>query len=133
MPPPGAVVLEPRVELFWSLAFAVTHRAHARIGGFDPGYAGYGAEDTDFARRAERAGRALAWIGSARSFHQHHPVSSPPVEHVADIVRNAGIFHDTWGQWPMRGWLDAFERQGLVGRLDDGRYVVRPDCVPVGR
>ncbi|MFC5677437.1 glycosyltransferase family 2 protein [Aeromicrobium endophyticum] len=120
-------------DLFWSLSFAVTPSTWETVGGFDERYAGYGAEDTDFARRAADAGRALAWVGSARSFHQHHPVSSPPVEHVVDIVRNAGIFHDTWGQWPMRGWLDAFERDGLVGRRDDGRYVVRPDCVPTGR
>ena len=133
-PAPGEVRRDPAGhDLFWSLSFAVTPSTWRVVGGFDERYEGYGAEDTDFARRAARAGRSLAWVGSARSSHQHHPVSSPPVEHVADIVRNAGIFHDTWGQWPMRGWLDAFEERGLVGRLDDGRYVVRPDCVAAGR
>jgi N-acetylglucosaminyl-diphospho-decaprenol L-rhamnosyltransferase len=134
-PAPGCVERDATGhDLFWSLSFAVTPSTWRAVGGFDERYAGYGAEDTDFARRAARAGRSLAWVGSARSFHQHHEVSSPPVEHVVDIVRNAGIFHDTWGQWPMLGWLDAFEQQGLVGRLDDGRYVVRraetgPDCL----
>jgi GT2 family glycosyltransferase len=133
-PAPGRVERDATGhDLFWSLSFAVTPSTWHAVGGFDERYAGYGAEDTDFARRAARAGRSLAWVGSARSFHQHHAVSSPPVEHVADIVRNAGIFFDTWGQWPMRGWLDAFEEQGLVARGSDGRYAVRPDCVLVGR
>jgi GT2 family glycosyltransferase len=133
-PAPGRVERDPAGhDLFWSLSFAVTPSTWHAVGGFDERYAGYGAEDTDFARRAARADRSLAWVGSARSFHQHHAVSSPPVEHVADIVRNAGIFFDTWGQWPMRGWLDAFEEQGLVARGGDGRYVVRPDCALAGR
>ncbi|MET0931866.1 MAG: hypothetical protein ABWX74_20295, partial [Aeromicrobium sp.] len=56
--------------------------------------------------------------------HQHHPVSSPPLEHVEDIVRNATVFHDRWGAWPMGGWLDAFEERGLVRRREDGTYEV---------
>ncbi|MBD8607309.1 galactosyltransferase-related protein [Aeromicrobium fastidiosum] len=124
-PAPGAIERDARGhDLFWSLSFALRARAWDAIGGFDERYVGYGGEDTDFARRAAAAGRGVAWVGAARAFHQHHPVSSPPVEHVSDIVRNAGIFHDTWGRWPMGGWLDAFERSGLVGRLDDGTYVV---------
>ena len=35
VPARGEVRLEPRVELFWSLAFAVAPATHARIGGFD--------------------------------------------------------------------------------------------------
>ncbi|MBE8147290.1 hypothetical protein IOD13_18975 [Brevibacterium casei] len=30
-------------------------------------------------------------------------MSSPPVEHVADIVANARIFFDRWRIWPMEG------------------------------
>lgn len=114
VPPPGAVVLEPRVELFWSLAFAVTPETHARIGGFDPGYAGYGAEDTDYAFAARAAGVPFSWVGGAWAHHQHHPVSSPPVEHLEAIVRNAQRFRAKWGRWPMGGWLRAFAEQGLV-------------------
>jgi GT2 family glycosyltransferase len=125
-PSPGTVVRDGHGhDLFWSLSFAVTPAVWDRIGGFDERYSGYGGEDTDFACRAALTGTALAWIGSARAYHQHHAVSSPPVEHVDDIVRNAGIFHDTWGRWPMTGWLDAFEERGLVARLPDGAYVVR--------
>lgn len=127
LPLDGTVVTasDDEFDLFWSLSFAVGRAVWDAVGGFDERYVGYGGEDTDFAHRAARAGAGLAWVGAARAFHQHHPVSSPPVEHVDDIVRNAGIFHDTWGRWPMGGWLDAFEERGLVGRRDDGSYVVR--------
>jgi hypothetical protein len=111
-----------RYELFWSLSFAVTGQTWFDIGGFDEAYVGYGGEDTDFARRAEAVGTVLAWVRDADAFHQFHPVSSPPVEHVDDIVRNATVFHDRWGDWPMVGWLSAFEERGLVRRRPDGSY-----------
>ena len=114
VPPPGAVAAEPRIERFWSLAFAVTPALHARIGGFDEGYAGYGAEDTDYAFRARAAGVGLSWVGGAWAHHQHHPVSDPPVEHLEDIVRNARRFRERWARWPMEGWLRAFAERGLV-------------------
>ncbi|MDO9396736.1 MAG: glycosyltransferase family 2 protein, partial [Herbiconiux sp.] len=76
-------------------------------------------EDTDFAFAAREAGVELAWVGSARAYHQHHPVQSPPVDHLDDIVRNATVFHERWGTWPMGGWLDAFEQRGLVHRDGD--------------
>ena len=65
VPRAGEVAVEPRVERFWSLAFAVTPATHERIGGFDEGYAGYGAEDTDYAFRARAAGVGLSWVGGA--------------------------------------------------------------------
>jgi GT2 family glycosyltransferase len=115
-----------RYELFWSLSFAVSVPVWDRIGGFEELYVGYGGEDTDFAFAAEREGIALTWVGGADAFHQHHPVSRPPVEHVDDIVRNATIFRRRWGTWPMRGWLDAFVERGLVTRAPDGTYTVTP-------
>jgi hypothetical protein len=114
VPERGAWADEPRIELFWSLSFAVTPAAHARIGGFDEAYEGYGAEDTDYAFRARRAGLGLRWVGGAWAHHQHHPVSTPPVEHLRDIVANATRFHRTWGTWPMEGWLQAFADAGLI-------------------
>jgi hypothetical protein len=39
----------------------------------------------------------MRWIGGAHAFHQFHPVSDPPVQHLYDIVRNAEIFHQRWG------------------------------------
>jgi GT2 family glycosyltransferase len=103
---------DPR--LFWSLSFALTTPNWLRIGGFHEDYEGYGAEDTDFGQLAARQQIGLAWVGGAWAFHQFHPTVDPPVQHLADIVRNATIFHRRWGWWPMLGWLTEFERQGLV-------------------
>ncbi|OUZ07263.1 sugar transferase [Aeromicrobium sp. PE09-221] len=122
-PPRGTVVRDDDGHtLFWSLSFAVTAETWQRIGGFDERYRGYGAEDTDFGQRARAAGVPIAWVGGARAFHQHHPTSDPPVQHLEDILRNARQFHRIWGWWPMRGWLDAFVERGLLERTDDGAY-----------
>ena len=123
LPAPGTVErTREGYELFWSLSFALTGQTWFDIGGFDEAYVGYGGEDTDFARRAEAAGTVLAWVRDADAFHQFHPVSAPPIEHVDDIVRNAAQFHRRWGDWPMEGWLSAFEERGLVRRRPDGSY-----------
>lgn len=119
-PAPGERRSGADPRLFWSLSFALSGEAWRRSGGFDEAYTGYGAEDTDFGFRVERAGLGLGWVGSARSYHQHHPTQDPPVQHLEDILRNARTFHDRWGEWPMPGWLEAFARLGLVERTDDG-------------
>lgn len=103
-------------RLFWSLSFAVTADTWQALGGFCEEYEGYGGEDTDFGQRARAAGAPLTWVGGAPAFHQHHPVSDPPVAHLHDILRNAGIFHRRWGWWPMTGWLEAFAARGLAHR-----------------
>ena len=110
-------------DLFWSLSFACSSAAWQRTGGFCEDYVGYGGEDTDFARLVVGAGLDLGWLGSARAFHQWHPVSRPPVEHVDDIVRNAEIYRARWGATPMLGWLEAFEERGLVQRDAEGRWL----------
>jgi GT2 family glycosyltransferase len=113
-PAPGAVVRGGDPDLFWSLSFAVTASTWRRIGGFAEDYVGYGGEDTDFSAIAAALGIEIAWVGAARAFHQHHPVESPPVSHLDDILRNAALFHSRWGRWPMGGWLAAFEEAGLI-------------------
>ncbi|MFK5688116.1 glycosyltransferase family 2 protein [Ornithinimicrobium sp. LYQ92] len=113
-PPAGEVVTGGDHRLFWSLSAALDVATWTRIGGFDEDYVGYGAEDTDFGSRARARGVDLVWVGGAEAFHQHHPVSRPPVEHLEDIVRNATLFHRRWGHWPMSGWLEEFARRGLV-------------------
>lgn len=118
-PATGALLEEPNYDLFWSLSFATTPSVWRRIGGFCEEYVGYGAEDTDFATQAARRDVALYWVGGAHAYHQHHPVSNPPVEHLGDIVANATTFHRRWRRWPMPGWLDEFERRGLITRTDD--------------
>ena len=102
--------------LFWSLAFAVRAATFDRLGGFDEGFTGYGAEDTDLALRAARIGVPVYFAGGMRAFHQHHPSCDPPLQHFRDIVRNARRFRERHGVWPMPGWLDAFAERGLVAR-----------------
>lgn len=121
-PARGETIVGGEHELFWSLSFALDAATWGRIGGFDEAYIGYGAEDTDFAQRARAAGVGLAWVGDARAFHQHHPTQDPPVQHLDDILRNGAIYARRWGWWPMRGWLDGFERDGLIERDDRGDY-----------
>lgn len=118
-PRPGELVRGGDHDLFWSLSFAVTAATWRRLGGFHEEYVGYGAEDTDLGWTAAARGVGLTWVGGADAYHQWHPVSSPPVEHVVDIVRNARIAHGRWGRWPMTGWLDAFADAGLVHRGAD--------------
>lgn len=113
-PAEDQVLVSVDYDLFWSLSFALAAPTWERIGGFCTAYRGYGGEDTDFARLARAAGVSLRWVGGAHAFHQYHPVSDPPVEHLRDIVANATTFHERWGSWPMSGWLEAFARLNLV-------------------
>ena len=50
-----------------------------------------------------------------------------PIRHLADILRNAALFHRRWGWWPMSGWLAAFAERGLA-RHDPAtdRWVIVP-------
>ncbi len=110
----GRCVVEPDPGMFWSLSFALTSTDWQALGGFDEGYVGYGGEDTDFAMRVHAGGGLLYRLGGAPAYHQHHPVEDPPRRHVSDIIRNSNRFHDRWGIFPMRGWLDAFADEGLI-------------------
>jgi GT2 family glycosyltransferase len=100
--------------LFWSLSFAVSAATWVRIGGFHEAYEGYGGEDTDFAFTLRSQAVPLVWVGGAHAYHQYHPSSSPPWEHLDDILRNGARFAQRWGEWPMTGWLRAFAEEGAV-------------------
>jgi N-acetylglucosaminyl-diphospho-decaprenol L-rhamnosyltransferase len=127
-PAPGTIQRGGDPALFWSLSFALTAATWQRIGGFSELYVGYGGEDTDFAQEAAALGIGLAWVGGARAHHQYHATTSPPVQHLDAILRNAAIFHQRWGWWPMTGWLDAFKAQGLIARdTADQRWIRLPD------
>jgi len=117
--PPSGLKREANFGLFWSLAFGIARAAFDRAGGFDEEFTGYGAEDTDFAFRANKAGLDLLFLGGPSAYHQHHGVIDPPLQHFADIIRNARIFHDKWGVWPMEGWLDHFRYLGFLSRTAD--------------
>lgn len=112
--PQSGLRVEPNAGLFWSLAFGMRRDSFERLGGFDEGFTGYGAEDTDFAFRARDAGLPLLFTGSTRAFHQHHAIHDPPLHHFADIIANANRFRALHGIWPMQGWLDAFQHMGLI-------------------
>lgn len=101
-------------RLFWSLSFAITVSTWLRIGGFSELYDGYGAEDTDFGQLAKLHGVGHTSVGGAWAYHQFHPISDPPIEHVADIVRNSRLFHQRWGWFPMDGWLRELHTRGLI-------------------
>lgn len=120
-PPVGELWRVDDPDLFWSLSFALRPDVFDRVGGFCTEYAGYGCEDTDFAATAAALGVGMSWVGGADAYHQHHPVSQPPREHLGDIVSNSAVFHRRWGRWPMEGWLSVFESEGLIRRSDDGR------------
>ncbi|WP_392468727.1 glycosyltransferase family 2 protein [Arsenicicoccus cauae] len=119
-------------RLFWSLSFACTPATWRRLGGFCTDYDGYGGEDTDLGMVASREAVELVWVGGAHAYHQHHPVSSPPVEHLDDILRNAATYHRRWGEWPMEGWLRAFAERGLVTYDGTAWRRTTPAGVPPG-
>lgn len=113
--------------LFWSLAFAVRATTWDRLDGFDEGFDGYGAEDTDLAFRAAKAGVPVLLAGVPPAFHQHHLSCDPPLQHFADIIRNARRFRARHGLWPMDGWLDAFAGLGLIAaEREPDLTVLRP-------
>lgn len=117
---------ETNAGLFWSLAFGIRRARFDDLGGFDEGFTGYGAEDTDFGFRARQAGIPLMFMGGPGAFHQHHAVFDPPLQHVEDIVCNAQRFHDRWQVWPMEGWLRAFSDLGVIQWSEHAVSVLRP-------
>ncbi len=123
---------EPNAGMFWSLAFGVRRRTFQALGGFDESFVGYGGEDTDFGYCAQTAGVPIVLTGDAKAFHQHHAVSDPPFEHLDAIIRNARVFFEKWGFWPMAGWLHAFEAAGYV-RFSADRRSLQTSRAPNGR
>lgn len=120
VPRPGEVLPVQDPDLFWSLSFACTPSTWDRVGGFCDRYAGYGAEDTDFARSAASAGVPMWWVGGAVAYHQDHGPSGATADHLDDLLRNGRVFAERWGRWPMTGWFEELQQQGLVRRDGDG-------------
>ncbi len=113
---------EDRYELFWSLSFGIHRSVFNRLGGFDTGYQGYGAEDTDLAFTARRQEVPFA-LCRARAYHQHHAVYRPPLPHLSDIVANARYFYQKWQRWPMEGWLQKFQEAGFIDWQAEGSHL----------
>ncbi len=124
VPSPGEITLEKgRFELFWSLSFATSREDWRHFGGFCEEFAGYGAEDTDFALRAAARGARLAWVGGAVAYHQYHPPSRHEARHVRELVANARLFHRRHGFWPMADWLTELDGAGII------RFDPEHDCL----
>lgn len=119
VPAVGELLAEDRWELLWTVSMAAPTALLREVGGFDERYVGYGAEDTDAAIRLRDSGASLHWVGGAWAYHQHH-VEVGYRDRVPDIVRNASLFHATWGWWPMSGWLRELRESGAVVWDEDG-------------
>lgn len=112
---PGERLVDVRHhELFWSLSFGIGRSTWDHLGGFDPSYVGYGAEDTDFGFRARAAGVPLVWFGGGVAHHQWHPPARHDRARVPELVANARRFHDRWQHWPMHGWLTELDALGWL-------------------
>ncbi|MCE0536228.1 hypothetical protein LWF15_11990 [Kineosporia rhizophila] len=122
-PEPGRLVRDDRHELAWTTSLGINRRDFDRISGFDERFVGYGGEDTDFGVRAGQAGLGVWWSGDAVAYHQHHETETPPTRHLAAIVRNAALFAEIHGWYPMQGWLEEFRRRGLV-EFDPGAGIL---------
>jgi N-acetylglucosaminyl-diphospho-decaprenol L-rhamnosyltransferase len=121
--PSRGVRREPRMELFWSLSYAVRPETHHRIGGFDEQYVGYGAEDTDYAFRAKQRGAELWSVADAWAYHQPHPPVSADAAAVTAIAANVNRFHREWGIWPMTDWIRQSVARADVRWDADGALV----------
>jgi GT2 family glycosyltransferase len=108
------VATEDEFDLFWSVAFCCSAATFDRVGGFDTGFVGYGAEDTDFARRARRRRVPLVWLARGEVYHQFHPPTRWSRSVLRELVANANRFKARWGDWPMRGWLEELSNDGEI-------------------
>ncbi len=109
----NGIMKEDCYEMFWSLCFSISKELFEHIGGFDDCFKGYGAEDTDFALEAKKAGIPF-YISDAVVYHQQHPVYIPPLNHLEPIVKNCNFFFSKWGYWPMADCLTEFVGMGYI-------------------
>ena len=121
--PASGLRCEPDAKELWGLSFALPSSAYRSLGGMDEGFAGYGAEETDFAVRLAAAGLPTHWVAGARAYHQHHPVHVPPLQHFDPILRNAARFRARHGHWCMEYWLGQFQEAGLIAWDAEGSSI----------
>lgn len=115
---PGELRRDDQHLLAWTTTLAFSTATCERIGGFDERFLGYGAEDTDFGVRARATGVGVWWSGDAIGFHRDHDGGESGLDrrrrNLPAIVRNATLFAELHGWWPMGGWLEEFRELGLV-------------------
>jgi N-acetylglucosaminyl-diphospho-decaprenol L-rhamnosyltransferase len=130
--PEHGLAAERRPELFWSLSCALSPAAHRRVGGFDETFAGWGAEDTDYGRRALERGLELWKVGGAWAYHQPHPPARSRPGQIAALAQNAVHFHARWGDWPMPDVLTELAERGQIVWKAEGTtlQITRPGLDP---
>ena len=102
--------------LFWSLAFGVRARRPSTASAASTRGSTATAPRTPTSPSGPMPlGVPVLFSAGGQAFHQHHLACDPPLQHFADIVRNATRFRARHGLWPMDGWLDAFAARGLIG------------------
>ena len=127
--PEEGLIEEPDMGMLWGLNFALQRRMFLKVGGLDERFIGYGGEETDFARGLAKRGAKLMWCGGALAYHQHHEVMRPPLQHFSDIVRNATLYREKWGEWCMDYWLGQLQERGFI-RWDQKRITVLKKPTP---
>ncbi len=113
-PPVTGVAFGADPNLMWSVTLAMLKSTFERVGRFDTGYRGYGAEDTDLTWAAHCQGVPAGLVGGATVFHQHHESHEPPLPHAEALIGNAEYFYRKWKRWPMQGWLAQMASMGLI-------------------
>ena len=111
-------------ELFWSLNFGIKKQTFENLGGFDERYDGYAGEDTDLAFTA-RSRHLPHYKIAALAYHQFHNSYTPPLNHLADIVRNARVFYNKWQILPMDKWLKQFTELGYIELKDNEITIIK--------
>ena len=123
--PGTSMVLSDDHELFWSLSFGVSRPTWELLGGFDDGFVGYGAEDTDLGLRAAELGIPLAWFGGGVAYHQWHPPTRHDPARLDEMIANAHRFRRRWDRWPMGGWFSQLAEACHVRFDPDGDLLER--------
>ena len=104
---------DPHFDAFNTFWFAMLQSDFTQVGGFDEQYEGFGVSDVDFAARCQAADMTLYTLPD-KVLHQFHPRVDPPINHLSDIVNNARLYYERWGQYPLQDWLHEFAREGLI-------------------
>ncbi|MGB3606661.1 glycosyltransferase family 2 protein [Psychroserpens sp.] len=99
--------------MFWSLTFFLNYKTFSAIDGFDTLYSGYGAEDTDFAFKAQALNMDF-YITPFKVYHQQHSFCRPPLNSMKAIVKNSNHFYKKWQFWPMENYLRDFADRELI-------------------
>lgn len=99
-------------DQFRSGCFAITRTSYRKIGGFDPTFGGWDAEDIDFAYAARDRGIEFGIVGTlAVSLLPRVRLTN---EQVVPVVESARRFRSKWGEWPNVMRLRRLANLGLV-------------------